>query len=283
MSNPTVTITLENGQAMTGELYPEKAPNTVNNFISLANSGYYDGLTFHRVIPGFMIQGGCPDGTGMGGPGYEIRGEFSGNGFERNDLKHTLGVLSMARSMHPDSAGSQFFIVDEAYIDFGADSAVGLIDRYPNLLVVQTSSKSRALAGLRVGWAMGNPGLIDGLRCVRDSINSYTVDRLAQAGAAAAFRDEDYFQGICRRVINTRERTVRALKDKNFTVLSSQTNFLFVSCPGRAGRALLDGLRERGILVRWWDRPDIQDWLRISIGTDEEMDALVQALCELIV
>ena len=84
-------------------------------------------------------------------------------------------------------------------------------------------------------------------------------------------------------MINTRERTVRALKDKNFTVLSSQTNFLFVSCPGRAGRALLDGLRERGILVRWWDRPDIQDWLRISIGTDEEMDALVQALCELIV
>ena len=121
MSNPTVTITLENGQVMTGELYPEKAPNTVNNFISLANSGYYDGLTFHRVIPGFMIQGGCPDGTGMGGPGYEIRGEFSGNGFERNDLKHTLGVLSMARSMHPDSAGSQFFImVDKApHLDGG--------------------------------------------------------------------------------------------------------------------------------------------------------------------
>ena len=111
MSNPTVTITLENGQVMTGELYPEKAPNTVNNFISLANSGYYDGLTFHRVIPGFMIQGGCPDGTGMGGPGYEIRGEFSGNGFERNDLKHTLGVLSMARSMHPDNAGSQVFLM----------------------------------------------------------------------------------------------------------------------------------------------------------------------------
>ena len=190
-----------------------------------------------------------------------------------------LDAVEKVLTANPDAV----VIVDEAYIDFGADSAVGLIDRYPNLLVVQTSSKSRALAGLRVGWAMGNPGLIDVLRCVRDSINSYTVDRLAQAGAAAAFRDEDYFQGICRRVINTRERTVRALKDKNFTVLSSQTNFLFVSCPGRAGRALLDGLRERGILVRWWDRPDIQDWLRISIGTDEEMDALVQALCELIV
>ena len=127
MSNPIVTIELESGAVMKGELYPEKAPNTVNNFISLANSEYYDGLIFHRVIPGFMIQGGCPDGTGMGGPGYQIRGEFSGNGFEKNDIKHTLGVLSMARSMHPDSAGSQFFIMVDAaphldgqYAAFGA-------------------------------------------------------------------------------------------------------------------------------------------------------------------
>ena len=127
MSNPIVTIELENGKVMKGELYPDKAPNTVNNFISLANSEFYDGLIFHRVIPGFMIQGGCPDGTGMGGPGYDIRGEFSGNGFEKNDIKHTLGVLSMARSMHPDSAGSQFFIMvgaaphlDGQYAAFGA-------------------------------------------------------------------------------------------------------------------------------------------------------------------
>ena len=102
MSNPIVTITLENGEVMAGELYPDKAPNTVNNFICLANSGYYDGLTFHRVIPGFMIQGGCPSGTGTGGPGYSIRGEFSGNGFAQNDIPHTLGVLSMARSMDPE-------------------------------------------------------------------------------------------------------------------------------------------------------------------------------------
>ena len=126
MSNPIVTITMEDGRIMRGELYPEKAPNTVNNFISLANKGFYDGLTFHRVIPGFMIQGGCPDGNGMGGPGYDIRGEFSGNGFAQNDLKHTTGVLSMARAMHPDSAGSQFFIMhktsphlDGAYAAFG--------------------------------------------------------------------------------------------------------------------------------------------------------------------
>ena len=173
-------------------------------------------------------------------------------------------------------------IVDEAYVDFGADSAVGLISRYPNLLVVQTASKSRALAGLRVGWAMGNAGLIDGLRCVRDSINSYTVDRLAQAGAAAAIRDEAYFQSVRRRVIDTRRRTEQTLKEKGFTVLPSQANFLFVSYPGRDGRALLDGLRERGLLVRWWGRPEIRDWLRISVGTDQEMEALIAALEELV-
>ena len=110
--NPIVTIEMENGDIMKAELYPEIAPNTVNNFISLVNKGYYDGVIFHRVIPGFMIQGGDPDGTGMGGPGYSIKGEFSHNGFN-NELKHTPGVLSMARTMIPDSAGSQFFIMHD--------------------------------------------------------------------------------------------------------------------------------------------------------------------------
>ena len=123
--NPIVTITMENGDIMKAELYPEIAPVSVNNFISLIQKNYYDGLIFHRVIKGFMIQGGCPDGTGMGGPGYSIKGEFAQNRFA-NDLKHTEGVLSMARSMHPDSAGSQFFIMhknsphlDGAYAAFG--------------------------------------------------------------------------------------------------------------------------------------------------------------------
>lgn len=173
-------------------------------------------------------------------------------------------------------------IVDEAYIDFGADSAVELVGRYPNLLVIQTTSKSRALAGLRVGWAMGDENLIAALRCVRDSINSYTVDRLAQVGATAAIRDEDYFQSIRRRVISTRTWTENALKGKNFTVLPSQANFVFASHPNHSGKELLDGLRERGILVRWWDKPEIKNWLRISIGTDEDMGTLVQALDELI-
>ena len=123
--NPIVTITMANGDVIKAELYPEIAPQSVNNFISLINKKFYDGLIFHRVINGFMIQGGCPDGTGMGGPGYSIKGEFAQNGFA-NDLKHTEGVLSMARAMHPDSAGSQFFIMhktsphlDGSYAAFG--------------------------------------------------------------------------------------------------------------------------------------------------------------------
>ncbi|MEF9941949.1 MAG: peptidylprolyl isomerase [Lachnospiraceae bacterium] len=125
MANPVVTFKMKNGDMMKAELYPEIAPNTVNNFISLVKKGYYNGLTFHRVIRGFMIQGGCPDGTGMGGPGYSIQGEFEQNGCE-NNLVHEAGVLSMARSMSPDSAGSQFFIMhknsphlDGAYAAFG--------------------------------------------------------------------------------------------------------------------------------------------------------------------
>ncbi len=123
--NPIVTINMESGKAIKAELYPEVAPNTVNNFISLINKGFYNGIVFHRVIPGFMIQGGCPEGTGVGGPEYSIKGEFSSNKF-KNDLKHSTGVLSMARSNDPNSAGSQFFIMvansphlDGSYAAFG--------------------------------------------------------------------------------------------------------------------------------------------------------------------
>ena len=140
MSNPIITITMQDGSVMKGELYPEIAPNTVNNFISLVKKGYYNGLIFHRVIPGFMIQGGCPDGTGMGGPGYCIKGEFSQNGF-KNDLKHTKGVLSMARTMAPNTAGSQFFIMhqtsphlDGAYAAFGKiTEGLDVIDTIANV------------------------------------------------------------------------------------------------------------------------------------------------------
>ena len=125
--NPIVTIQLEKGGIIKAELYPEIAPNTVNNFISLIRSGHYDGIGFHRVIPGFMIQGGCPLGTGTGGPGYVIAGEFTGNGF-KNDLKHNRGVLSMARTNQPDSAGSQFFIMveDSPFLD-GQYASFGMV------------------------------------------------------------------------------------------------------------------------------------------------------------
>ena len=127
MSNPIVTFEMENGGVMKAELYPDVAPNTVNNFISLVKKGFYDGLIFHRVIPGFMIQGGDPKGSGVGGPGYSIRGEFSSNGFA-NDLKHDRGVLSMARTMAPNSAGSQFFVMheDSSHLD-GQYAAFGKV------------------------------------------------------------------------------------------------------------------------------------------------------------
>lgn len=149
MANPVVTITMENGDVMKAELYPEIAPNTVNNFISLVKKGYYNGLIFHRVINGFMIQGGCPDGNGTGGPGYTIKGEFSQNGVP-NDLAHTEGVLSMARAMHPDSVGSQFFIMhknaphlDGAYAAFG--KVTEGMDIVNKIAEVQTDYSDRPL------------------------------------------------------------------------------------------------------------------------------------------
>ena len=149
MTNPVVTITMDNGDVMKAELYPEIAPNTVNNFISLINKGFYDGKIFHRVISGFMIQGGCPNGNGMGGPGYCIKGEFSQNRF-KNDLKHTPGVLSMARAMAPDSAGSQFFIMhkDSPHLD-GSYAAFGKVteglDIVDKIAAVQTDYQDRPL------------------------------------------------------------------------------------------------------------------------------------------
>ena len=144
MSNPIVTIEMEDGGVMKAELYPDVAPNTVNNFVSLVRSGFYDGTIFHRVIPGFMIQGGDPDGTGMGGPGYSIKGEFTQNGFQ-NSLIHERGVLSMARTMDPDSAGSQFFVmVDDAPHLDGAYAAFGK--------VVEGMETADAIVGAKRDW-----------------------------------------------------------------------------------------------------------------------------------
>ena len=149
MNNPIVTFELENGGIIKAELYPNVAPNTVNNFISLIKKGFYDGLTFHRVIPGFMIQGGCPDGTGTGGPGYSIKGEFDSNGFT-NELKHYSGVLSMARTMRPDTAGSQFFIMHQPapHLD-GEYAAFGMViegfDEVNKIAMVRTDFMDKPL------------------------------------------------------------------------------------------------------------------------------------------
>lgn len=148
--NPIVTFTMENGKTFKAELYPEKAPNTVNNFLSLVEHHFYDGLTFHRVIEGFMIQGGDPAGTGMGGPGYTIKGEFRANGFPQNDIKHSRGVLSMARSMMPDSAGSQFFVMheDASHLD-GQYAAFGKViegmDTVDEIARAQTDMRDKPL------------------------------------------------------------------------------------------------------------------------------------------
>jgi peptidyl-prolyl cis-trans isomerase B (cyclophilin B) len=154
MANPQVTIEMESGNKIKVELYPEVAPNTVNNFISLVKQGFYDGLIFHRVIPQFMIQGGCPKGVGIGGPGYQIRGEFTGNGF-KNDLKHDRGVISMARSQMPDSAGSQFFIMvadsphlDGQYAGFG--KVVEGMEEVDRIVAVDTDFRDKPLEPQRM-------------------------------------------------------------------------------------------------------------------------------------
>lgn len=179
---------------------------------------------------------------------------------------------------HPDKP----VVIDEAYVDFGAQSAVPLIDRYPNLLVTHTLSKSRALAGLRVGVAIGSRELIDALERVKDSFNSYPLDRLAQAGAIAAYEDEEWFRASCAKVIASRERLTGELQRLGFDVLPSKANFVFARHPGHKAADIFKALRERAIIVRWFDKPRISERLRISIGTDEECDRLVAALKEIL-
>ena len=158
MANPIVRFEMENGGVITAELYPEFAPNTVANFVSLVESGFYDGLIFHRVIPGFMIQGGDPQGTGMGGPGYSIKGEFARNGFRQNTLRHRRGVLSMARSMMPNSAGSQFFIMhaDAPHLD-GDYAAFGMVtegmDVVDGIAAARTNAQDRPLTEQKIARA----------------------------------------------------------------------------------------------------------------------------------
>ncbi len=173
-------------------------------------------------------------------------------------------------------------LVDEAYVDFGGDSAVSLIDDYPNLIVVKTMSKSRSLAGLRVGYALGHPNLIEALNCVKNSFNSYTLDRLALAGGEAAIRDDAYYRAVVAKVSLTRSRTAIRLKKMGFCVTESTANFLFISHDKAPARELFTFLRERGILVRYFDKPRIDNYLRVTVGTEEEMDTFCTVMQEIL-
>ena len=188
------------------------------------------------------------------------------------------GEIDWVVRHNPDSV----VVVDEAYIDFGGESAIPLTLRHPNLLVVQTLSKSRALAGLRVGFAVGHPDLVAAMERVRNGFNSYPLGRLALAGATAALADREHFEETRGRIIRSRERLAKGLVSLGFFVLPSAANFLFARHPDRTGRELLEALRERGILVRHFDRPRISDFLRITVGTEEECDRLAETLREIL-
>ncbi|MBL6614872.1 MAG: histidinol-phosphate transaminase [Reyranella sp.] len=173
-------------------------------------------------------------------------------------------------------------LVDEAYVDFGGESAVPLIARHPNLLVVQTMSKSRALAGLRVGYALGDAGLVEALTRVKDSFNSYPLGRIAQAGATASLRDDAYFRETCARVVAGREAMARELAKLGFVVLPSATNFVFARHPARGGAELASALRDRAVLVRHFNKPRTAPWLRITVGTADDTTRLVAALADIL-
>ena len=185
-----------------------------------------------------------------------------------------LAEIEALVAAHPD----QPVVVDEAYIDFGGETAIPLTRKYPNLLVVHTLSKSRSLAGLRVGYAIGQRPLIDALERVKDSFNSYPLDRLAEAGATAAIEDEEWFETTRLKVMASRERVIGGLRQRGFVVLPSQANFVFARHPEREGAELAQALRERSILVRHFAKPRISDFLRISIGTEEQCDRLIEAI-----
>ena len=185
-----------------------------------------------------------------------------------------LEAVEQMLQANPDSV----VVVDEAYIDFGGQTAISLVDRYPNLLVTQTLSKSRSLAGLRVGLAVGHPDLIEALERIKNSFNSYPLDRLAIVGAAAAFEDQAYFEQTCRQVIDSREQLVAQLTDRGFQVLPSAANFIFARHPEQDAAALAAKLREQGVIVRHFKQQRIAQFLRISIGTPEQNQALLDAL-----
>ena len=193
-----------------------------------------------------------------------------------------LSVPEIIKILDFNLSINRVVVVDEAYIDFGGESIVGVLERYPNLLVVHTLSKSRSLAGLRVGFALGHKELIEGLNRVKSSINSYTVDRLALAGAVEALKDEEYFQLTRNKIIKTRNEVAAELIAAGFKVVESQANFIFISHPLMHASELYKKLKENGILVRYFKKPRIDNFIRVSIGTDEEMKKFLQTIIQIL-
>lgn len=189
-----------------------------------------------------------------------------------------LSAIEEIVAANPDSV----VVIDEAYVDFGAESAVPLINRYNNLLVIQTMSKSRCLAGLRVGYVMGHNSLIEGLNRAKNSFNSYPLDRLAQAGAVAAIKDGDYFRKNCQKIMATRARVIKAMRGMNFEVKDSLTNFIFAKHNEKQAEDLFLQLKQQGVLVRYFKQAGIENYLRITIGTDAEMDVFLEKLRQLL-
>ncbi|MBS3804571.1 MAG: histidinol-phosphate transaminase [Oleiphilaceae bacterium] len=189
-----------------------------------------------------------------------------------------LDVVEQILVANPD----RVVVVDEAYVDFGGQTAIALVNRYPNLLVTQTLSKARSLAGLRVGFAVGHPDLIEALERIKDSFNSYPLDRLALAGAVAAYEDEAYFEQSRQAVISERQRLTAGLEALGFEVLPSKANFVFVRHPDHAGEALAQALRERGIIIRHFRKPRIAEFLRITVGRADQNDVLLNALPDIL-
>jgi len=211
-------------------------------------------------------------------PGQPVAGVVIANPNAPTGIGLPLADIEQLLRLHPDSV----VLVDEAYVDFGGQSAVALIARYPNLLVVHTLSKSRSLAGLRIGYACGQAHLIEALARVKNSFNSYPLDRLAIAGGVAAFEDVAYFERTRQQVMSSREGLALALEDLGFEVLPSQTNFVFARHPSHDAAALAAGLRTHGVLVRHFKQPRIDQYLRISVGTPQQCDALLQALAQVL-
>lgn len=237
---------------------------------------------------------------------YPVYGAFFGNRcrivpvredftIPLSELMHDDGTVILTNPNAPTGIGlplsevrrvlegnpNHVVILDEAYVDFGCESAVSLIPEFDNLLVVQTCSKSRSLAGMRVGFAFGQAHLIAAMEAVKNSINSYTLDRLALRAAQAAVEDKEYLDDTCRAIAKTREKTSGKLRKMGFTVLPSQANFVFAAHPKVHASVLFAKLREKGVLVRYFNKPRIDNFLRISIGTDEEMDVLTDTLREI--